>query len=70
MLRAFASKQLRRVRQLRPMALPATLALVLSVFALVQLPSANTLWLKALKASADVGASFLRCSPDSGFAAG
>jgi hypothetical protein len=46
MLLAFASKQIRRVRRLRPVALPAALALVLSVFALVQLPSANTLWLQ------------------------
>ncbi len=62
-LRPFARKQLWRLRRLRSAAMPAALALVLSLFALVQLPSANTLWSQDVSFNASVSTGTFACQP-------
>lgn len=58
--RAFVRKQARR---LRVVALPAALGACLSVFAITQLPSANTLWTQQLSLSASVSTGTWECKP-------
>ena len=59
-LRTFARKQLRR---LRAVALPAALAAGLWLFAITQLPSANTLWSQQVTLSSSVSTGTWECQP-------